>query len=64
MAKTPEAKLDEIALQLEAHARVQGLILLLLAGYAFDRDMILDVAGACGVSPTPDCECERSPRSH
>jgi hypothetical protein len=56
MAKTVDAKLDEIALQLEAHARVQGLILLLLAGYAFQRNVILDVAGACGVSPVPDHE--------
>jgi hypothetical protein len=56
MAKTVDARLDEISLQLEAHARVQGLILLLLAGYAFQRDVILEVAGACGVSPMPEPE--------
>ena len=56
MAKTVDARLDELSLQLEVHARVQGLILLLLAGYAFQRDVILEVAGACGVSPMPEPE--------
>jgi len=56
MAKSVDARLDELSLQLEAHARVQGLILLLVAGYAFDRDVILEVAGACGVVPLAEPE--------
>lgn len=45
------ATLAELSEQLEAHARVQGLILLLLAGYAFPRTVIEEVALACGVTP-------------
>jgi hypothetical protein len=41
--------LEEISLQMEANARVLGLILLLLAGYPFPRTLIEEVAGACGV---------------
>jgi hypothetical protein len=44
-----EPTLEELSLQMEANARVLGLILLLLAGYPFPRTMIEEVAGACGV---------------
>jgi len=44
-----DVTLEEISLQMEANARVLGLILLLLAGYPFPRTLIEEVAGACGV---------------
>jgi len=44
-----DVTLEELSLQMEANARVLGLILLLLAGYPFPRTMIEEVASACGV---------------
>lgn len=46
-----EPTLEELSLQIEANARVLGLILLMLAGYPFPRELLLDVAEACGVEP-------------
>jgi hypothetical protein len=38
-----------LSLQVQANARVLGIILLLLGGYAFPRALIEEVAEACGV---------------
>jgi hypothetical protein len=46
-----EPTLEELSLQIEANARVLGLILLLLAGYPFPQGLLLEVAEACGVEP-------------
>jgi len=62
VAMDPEPTLEELSLQIEANARVLGLILLLLAGYPFPREMIEEVAHACGICP-PEMECPQE-RSH
>ena len=49
-----EPTLEELSLQIEANARVLGLILLLLAGYPFPHGLLLEVAEACGVEPIDD----------
>jgi hypothetical protein len=44
-----DVTLEELSLQVQANARVLGLILLLLAGYPFPKTLIEEVASACGV---------------
>ena len=47
---TPDdVTLEELSLQVQANARVLGIILLMLGGYAFPRALIEEVAEACGV---------------